>query len=83
MQKIVCRLYAKEEKHFPSRFIAERPKPHSLCLRGTVRRAYNRSAVSTNRLFIETNYPIGRWGKCHLSTLNLETGQSTILKVRK
>ncbi len=43
------RLYAKEERHLPSRFIAELPSDciQEVRLRGTVTRAYNRSAVGS------------------------------------
>ncbi|WP_040975686.1 DNA helicase II [Necropsobacter massiliensis] len=43
------RLYAKEERHLPSRFIAELPNDciQEVRLRGTVTRAYNRSAVGS------------------------------------
>ncbi|WP_373100329.1 MULTISPECIES: DNA helicase II [Pasteurellaceae] len=43
------RLYAKEERHLPSRFLAELPTDciQEVRLRGTVTRAYNRSAVGS------------------------------------
>lgn len=43
------RLYGKEERHLPSRFIEELPKEciQEVRLRGTVTRAYNRAAVGS------------------------------------
>ncbi|MCW9732080.1 DNA helicase II [Avibacterium sp. 20-15] len=43
------RLYGKEERHIPSRFIEELPKDciQEVRLRGTVTRAYNRAAVGS------------------------------------
>ncbi|MFD0965861.1 DNA helicase II [Seminibacterium arietis] len=74
------RLYAKEEKHFPSRFIAELPEANiqAVRLRGTVRRAYNRSAVSTNRLFIENE--LSDW-KVGQKVKHAKFGTGTIINI--
>lgn len=62
------RLYAKEERHLPSRFIAELPKDciQEVRLRGTVNRAYNQSRV----------------GSVSPKTLGLESGWKTGQKVK-
>lgn len=59
------RLYAKEERHLPSRFIAELPQDciQELRLRGTVTRAYNRAAVGSSHspsLVNESQWKMGQ-----------------------
>ncbi|QLB12926.1 ATP-dependent DNA helicase UvrD [Bisgaardia hudsonensis] len=74
------RLYGKEEKHLPSRFIAELPEDciQEIRLRGTVTRAYNKSAVGSllkNNSFSESGWKIGQKVTHH------KFGQGTIINV--
>ncbi|PJG81984.1 DNA helicase II [Caviibacterium pharyngocola] len=58
------RLYAKEERHLPSRFIAELPQEciREIRLRGTVTRAYNRqvSGIAQTPILSDNEWKIGQ-----------------------
>lgn len=64
------RLYAKEERHLPSRFIAELPTEciQEIRLRGTVTRAMNQQKSDwLHRVYRKMN---GKWGKkCYIANL--------------
>lgn len=73
------RLYGKEERHIPSRFINELPEDciQAVRLRGTVTRAYNQSAVNAKRVFEndETGWKTGQ------KVRHDKFGQGTIINV--
>lgn len=73
------RLYGKEERHIPSRFINELPEDciQAVRLRGTVTRAYNQSAVNAKRVFEndETGWKTGQ------KVRHEKFGQGTIINV--
>ena len=73
------RLYGKEERHIPSRFINELPEDciQAVRLRGTVTRAYNQSAVNAKRVFEndETSWKTGQ------KVRHEKFGQGTIINV--
>lgn len=73
------RLYGKEERHIPSRFINELPEEciQAVRLRGTVTRAYNQSAVNAKRVFEndETGWKTGQ------KVRHEKFGQGTIINV--
>lgn len=73
------RLYGKEERHIPSRFINELPEDciQAVRLRGTVTRAYNQSAVNAKRVFEhdETGWKTGQ------KVRHEKFGQGTVINV--
>ncbi|MGQ0287207.1 DNA helicase II [Pasteurellaceae bacterium 22721_9_1] len=73
------RLYGKEERHIPSRFISELPDEciQAVRLRGTVTRAYNQSAVNSSRVFVDEN---SGW-KAGQKVRHEKFGQGTIINV--
>ncbi|MDG2960284.1 DNA helicase II [Bisgaard Taxon 10/6] len=78
------RLYGKEERHIPSRFINELPEEcvQAVRLRGTVTRAYNRfaagqSAVNSGRVFTADD---NEW-KTGQKVRHAKFGQGTIINV--
>ncbi|MDU8924481.1 DNA helicase II [Pasteurellaceae bacterium LIM206] len=74
------RLYGKEERHIPSRFISELPEQciQSVRLRGTVTRAYNQSAVSKTPVLTEANNNGWKTGQ---KVKHAKFGQGTIINV--
>ncbi|WP_075320177.1 UvrD-helicase domain-containing protein [Histophilus somni] len=75
----VRRLYGKDEKHIPSRFIAELPQEciQEVRLRGTVTRAYNRSAVGS---IVKTDLSDNSW-KVGQKVKHEKFGQGTVINV--
>lgn len=73
------RLYGKEERHIPSRFINELPEDciQAVRLRGTVTRAYNQSAVNVNRV-LESNETGWKTGQ---KVRHEKFGQGTVINV--
>lgn len=73
------RLYGKEERHIPSRFINELPEDciQAVRLRGTVTRAYNQSAVNVNRV-LESNEAGWKSGQ---KVRHEKFGQGTVINV--
>ncbi|PVX40648.1 ATP-dependent DNA helicase UvrD [Pasteurella langaaensis DSM 22999] len=73
------RLYGKEERHIPSRFINELPEScvQTVRLRGTVTRAYNQSAVGTAKVL--SNNENG-W-KTGQKVRHEKFGQGTVINV--
>lgn len=73
------RLYGKEERHIPSRFINELPEDciQAVRLRGTVTRAYNQSAVNANRV-LESNEAGWKSGQ---KVRHEKFGQGTVINV--
>ena len=73
------RLYGKEERHIPSRFINELPEDciQAVRLRGTVTRAYNQSAVNVNRV-LESNEAGWKTGQ---KVRHEKFGQGTVINV--
>lgn len=73
------RLYDKEERHIPSRFINELPEDciQAVRLRGTVTRAYNQSAVNVNRV-LESNEAGWKTGQ---KVRHEKFGQGTVINV--
>ncbi|WP_273393030.1 DNA helicase II [Actinobacillus porcinus] len=73
------RLYGKEERHIPSRFINELPEDciQAVRLRGTVTRAYNQSAVNANRV-LESNEAGWKTGQ---KVRHEKFGQGTVINV--
>ncbi len=73
------RLYGKEERHIPSRFISELPEEciQAIRLRGTVTRAYNQSAVGSVAPVItqESSWKTGQKVK------HEKFGQGTVINV--
>ena len=72
------RLYGKEERHLPSRFISELPEEciQTVRLRGTVTRAYNQSAVgSTPILSNDSGWKTGQ------KVRHEKFGQGTVINV--
>lgn len=72
------RLYAKEERHLPSRFIAELPTEciQEIRLRGTVTRAMNQQKVGSVAPLLSDN----QW-KMGQKVLHAKFGQGTIINV--
>ncbi|MDY3123723.1 MAG: DNA helicase II [[Actinobacillus] rossii] len=73
------RLYGKEERHIPSRFINELPEEciQAVRLRGTVTRAYNQSAVNAKRVF-ESDETAWKTGQ---KVRHEKFGQGTVINV--
>lgn len=73
------RLYGKEERHIPSRFINELPEERiqAVRLRGTVTRAYNQSAVNAKRVF-ESDETAWKTGQ---KVRHEKFGQGTVINV--
>lgn len=73
------RLYGKEERHIPSRFINELPEAcvQTVRLRGTVTRAYNQSAVATAKVLSQ---PENSW-KTGQKVRHEKFGQGTVINV--
>ena len=73
------RLYGKEERHIPSRFINELPEDciQAVRLRGTVTRAYNQSVVNANRV-LESNEAGWKTGQ---KVRHEKFGQGTVINV--
>lgn len=73
------RLYGKEERHIPSRFINELPEAcvQTVRLRGTVTRAYNQSAVATAKVLSQ---PENGW-KTGQKVRHEKFGQGTVINV--
>lgn len=73
------RLYGKDEKHIPSRFIAELPKEciQEVRLRGKVTRAYNQSAVGS---IAKNNVSDSAW-KVGQKVKHEKFGQGTVINV--
>ncbi|MDO4430245.1 MAG: DNA helicase II [Lonepinella koalarum] len=77
------RLYGKEERHIPSRFISELPEDciQAVRLRGTVTRAYNlnqsttKSAVQNSAVLVENQWKVGQ------KVRHEKFGQGTIINV--
>lgn len=76
------RLYAKEERHLPSRFLSELPKEciQEIRLRGTVTRAYNQSkvgslAATNSGALFDSEWKMGQ------KVLHAKFGQGTIINV--
>ncbi|MGC7559187.1 DNA helicase II [Pasteurella sp. PK-2025] len=72
------RLYAKEERHLPSRFIAELPEEciQEIRLRGTVTRAMNQQKVgSVSPMLSDSEWKMGQ------KVLHNKFGQGTIINV--
>ncbi|MCW9697884.1 DNA helicase II [Avibacterium sp. 20-129] len=74
------RLYGKEERHIPSRFIEELPKDciQEVRLRGTVTRAYNRAAVGSLNSHKAKNDSEWRMGQ---KVRHAKFGNGTIINV--
>ncbi|MFZ7217986.1 DNA helicase II [Avibacterium avium] len=74
------RLYGKEERHIPSRFIEELPKDciQEVRLRGTVTRAYNRAAVGSLNTHKSGNASEWRMGQ---KVKHAKFGNGTIINV--
>lgn len=78
------RLYAKEERHFPSRFLNELPKEcvREVRIRGTVTRAYNQAMVGQLKqeaLLSDSGWRVGQKS----NTKNLVKGRLSVSKVLK
>ena len=73
------RLYGKEERHIPSRFINELPEEciQAVRLRGTVTRAYNQSALNAKRVF-ESDETAWKTGQ---KVRHEKFGQGTVINV--
>ncbi|NBI12943.1 DNA helicase II [[Haemophilus] felis] len=73
------RLYAKEERHLPSRFLSELPKDcvQEIRLRGTVNRAYNQNKVASTA----ASFGVGSEWKMGQKVLHAKFGQGTIINI--